>query len=251
MESTFQDLANDLIKINNNFECLMECFYTVLDKIDELGIAIARLDELENKVAAFSQISDQPSNVESSHDHHHSSRLDKLEFSASEVEREKRQLQIVVTHPNINNESSSLTDHLTIFFTDTMLMTTREIDSNFKAVRGGQKHAVLITFSCRLFKTFLFSAKKKLRLNNSPQVDNLFINDNLTKYNYDILKRLKTEKKNRMLNNLPCVSSIFSFDGKVFVKRCNGCEKIYIRDIEGMNNLMKSIDEEGVNTLSK
>ena len=91
-----------------------------------------------------------------------SSRIDRLEYLSSERERENRLLQVVITHPDIDNNCTQLTEHIREFFSSTMPMISREIDTGMAVIRRGRDHTVMDTFSARRFKTFLFAARKKI-----------------------------------------------------------------------------------------
>ena len=236
LDNTFLDLANDLNRINKNFECLIECFYTILDKVDELSNVITRLDALEKRITKLDHMADQHHIVSPSAN---LTSLDKLEYSASEIEREKRLLQAVITHPNIDTEVVSLTDHMNCFFSDTMQMTSREIVTAFTVSKWKHKHTVLVNFSRKQFKTFLYAARKRLRQGDEQLSTGLYVNDNLTQYNYNLLKLLKNEKKRRIASKLPSIAAIFSFDGRIFAKHNEDSEKVYIRDTDSFDKFLQ------------
>ena len=167
-------------------------------------------------------------------------RIDRLEFISSEREREKRLLQVVISHPSIDPDCNQLKDHIVGFLGNTMGMTGREIDTSMSVIRKGRPHSVMITFSSRLFKAFLFAARKRLRGENSDQISTLFINESLTQYNFSLLKLLKSEKKRRIDANLPSFQSVFSFDGKVYVKAAPDSEKFHIRNREVYAEFIKT-----------
>ena len=75
-----------------------------------------------------------------------------------------------------------------------------------------------IVLSDTKFKRFIFSAKKDLRENHTELTNDLYVNENLTAHNYDLLKKLKTEKKRRADENLENFERIYSFEGKIYVK---------------------------------
>ena len=120
-------------------------------------------------------------------------RIDRLEYISGERERENRLLQVVISHPSIDPNCNQLKDHIVGFLSNTMGMTVREIDNSMSIIRKGRSHSVMITFSSRLFKTFLFAARKRLRGENSDQNSTLFLNENLTQYNFSLLKLVKSE----------------------------------------------------------
>ena len=138
-------------------------------------------------------------------------RIDRLEYISSERERGNRLLQVVISHPSIDPDCNQLKDHIVGFLSNTIGMTDREIDTSMSVISKGRPHSVIITFSSRLFKTFLFAARKKLRGENGDQISTLFINENLTQYNFSLLKLLKSEKKRRIDANLPSFQSVFFF----------------------------------------
>ena len=91
-------------------------------------------------------------------------RIDRHEYISSVCERENRLLQVVIFHPSIDPDCSQLKDHIVFFLSNTMGMTGREIDTSMSVIRKGCPHSIyiMITFSSRLFKTFLFVARKRL-----------------------------------------------------------------------------------------
>ena len=77
-----------------------------------------------------------------------------------------------------------------------MRMLSREIDTGMAVIRRRRDHTVMVTFSSRRFKTFLFAARKKLRRDHEWQESELFVNENITQYNFSLLILLKTERRN-------------------------------------------------------
>ena len=172
LDNASQELLSDMMKLNKNFECLIECFYTILDKIDEITDLKNKLEVMELRVTKLEK---GPSNtkqaVSSGHvdcrqDHSpddQANRIDRLEYISSERERENRLLQVVISHPSLDPDCNQLKDHIVGFLSNTMGMTGREIDTSMSVICKGRPHSVMITFSSRLFKTFLFAARTKER----------------------------------------------------------------------------------------
>ena len=50
LDNTFQELSSDLVKMNINIKCLIECFYTLLDKIDESSDLKEKLVQIEHRI---------------------------------------------------------------------------------------------------------------------------------------------------------------------------------------------------------
>ena len=96
-------------------------------------------------------------------------------------------------------------------------MPPREVDANLHVQKSPRPNTVLLKFSDRKFKNFLYSARKRMR-NSELNLNYLYINEYLTSYNYSILKSLKTEKRRRSEGDLPNFHSVYSFEGKIYVK---------------------------------
>ena len=160
-----------------------------------------------------------------------------------EKERERRILQDVVTHPSINEECVDLKKHMHEFFSQYMRMTDREIDSNFTVSKTGRQHTVTINFSRRLFKGMLYGARNKMRRENPDNVNELYINDNLTHFNFTLLRSLKRERRSRLESQSNSFVSVFSLDGRVYVKTTSNSEKIHIRNTESLENYLCSVND--------
>ena len=121
-------------------------------------------------------------------------------------------------------------------------MPPRDIDSAFRVARGSHTNTVVITFSSRKFKTFLFAARKRLRREGESLASELFLNENLTHYNFALLKLLKNERKRRVDANIESFTSVFSFDGKIYVRRGADSEKLHIKSRESYEAFINSLD---------
>ena len=256
LDNTIHELSTDLLRLNTNFECLLECFYTILDKIEELTSLKERLESMDLRLTHLEcKISEPEVSVNNSRQDGSSSeqttRIEKLEYLSSEHERENRLQQVIITHPRIDSDSNRLAEHVRDFLSTTMRMTGREIDANMRVSKRKRAHTVLVTFSSRLFKTFLFAARKKLRLDNDEQAAELFINENLTQYNFSFLKQLKGERKRRVEAGLPSFTSVFSFDGKVYAKVTSNAEKIHIKNKQAYMEFLSGLDSDNSETNSR
>ena len=81
-------------------------------------------------------------------------------------------------------------------------------------------NTIQLTLSDRRFKKFLFASLKKLgnRANSTSAFQSLFINENLTTYNYKILQKLNQEKRTRIADGSPNFHTVYSYDGNFFPK---------------------------------
>ena len=146
-------------------------------------------------------------------------RLERLEYAASEEERRRRQLEVSVSHPSLDNTSSDLSLHTKSFLKNSMKMEDREIDNVLLARKASRRNTVIIKFSHLRFKKFIYTAKKTLRSNGAAISHDLFVNDNLTSYNFSLLMALKKQRKTLEESGNQCISSVYSFDGKVFARK--------------------------------
>ena len=67
-----------------------------------------------------------------------------------------------------------------------MKMEARKIDANMRPHKFVTAHSVKVIFSDVRFKRFIFAAKKEIREQNRDLSNGLFINENLTSFNYKI-----------------------------------------------------------------
>ena len=72
------------------------------------------------------------------------SRLEKLEFSSSEVERRKTLLQLTITYPAIEPDHADLQLHSKEFRTSTLYMSTRESDANVFVQKTSRSKTTLV-----------------------------------------------------------------------------------------------------------
>ena len=83
-------------------------------------------------------------------------RIEKLEYTRSEAEREKKLLQVKVTHPVISSSSLDLNLHVKKFFYEQPNVPSREIDDQMYVAKMPQPDTVMITLSHHRFKVFFF-----------------------------------------------------------------------------------------------
>ena len=211
IEDCYKELQNDFCNIYKKFEMFHECIYSILDTVEDLENRMSKLEGIVvNDRGATPTYSQALKSDESE-------RLDKLEFLSSEVERKKRMLEVIITHPTLDKNCENLVDHVKHFLSTEMKMDRRNIDANLQAKKSPKQNTVIVIFSQRRFKLFLYSAKKKMREVSDDSYVGLYINDNLTSYNFKILMELKSKRKSYVQSEDPFIS-IYSFEGKIFVK---------------------------------
>ena len=126
---------------------------------------------------------------------------------------------MTITHPTINNNEANLQQSFKRMCESDLNMERRDIDANMMVKKVTRENTVLVTFSHRRFKISLFKAKKLIRTNNVSFSSDLYINENLTSYNFKLLMQLKREKRLRTEQNKPSFETVYTFEGKVYVKQ--------------------------------
>ena len=74
----------------------------------------------------------------------------------------------------------------------------------------------------------------------------MFLNENLTQYNFSLLKLLKTEEKKHIQMGTITFTSVFSFDGKIYVKTAADYEKMRIKNKEACSAFIGTLDGDSV-----
>lgn len=244
IEDYLKDLQQDFLRLAQKFESLYEIIPGIIESMEFLEDRVAGLEdklcELQSKPSP-SQVQVAPTPYRDALFTNDSERLDKLEYLNSENDRKKRSLEVSLTDPSIDI-SENLMQKVENIFSNRLKMTRREIDANLNVRKARRENTVIVTFSQSRFKNFVFKARKRLREKNEP-VTGLFLNDNLTSYNHKILMELKRKRKNYSQVNDP-FSSIYSYDGRVFVKMKNASNTESI-NIKNLVQMKKFIDDVG------
>ena len=235
LEDHFKELVTDIGTLARKFETVLDCVSEILNSIDSLESRLealessARSPDAHGMASLESRLKSLETSTRASTSHEtyaniaraqpDDQRVDKLEYKASEDERHKRSLEVKLTHPDINNDDGDLKSLVTEFFSTKMDMEAREIDINLRVRKIPRDNTVLLTFSDRRYKQFIFAARKRLRQSPENDINGLFISDNLTSYNFSIFKDLKNELKRRNELNLAGLSRVYCFEGKVYIKK--------------------------------
>ena len=238
-------LSTDAENFHKKIDHILEAFVCLIDAIENLENRISVLENNSTKqsetIPKASYASTLVGNGKSSSD-----RIEKLEFLNSEDERKKKSLQIAITHETISPGSNNLNENVSKFFSQKMCMSPREIDQNFSVIKSKRENTVIVQFSERRFKLNLFKARKRLRSSDESNVRGLFLNDNLTAYNFGILKKLKHLKKTRADAGESVYESVYSIDGRVFVKMRRGDhnnDAIHVKTISCLEKLLGRLND--------
>ena len=216
VEDCFCDMSLDFNKLSKKFDSVFECLTGILDQMEEMESRIIKLEEAKNSPTvsenpvSYASVLNTTTAVQ---------RLDKLEYLSSEKDRMTKLLEVTLTHPDINLNAPNLVNHVQEFMSDNMKMERRSIDVNLQVKKTARTNTVLILFSHRRFKAFVYAAKKRLNQDNDRNVSNLYLNENLTSYNFHLLMTLKRERKRRSEECIPNFETVYSFEGKIFTKK--------------------------------
>ena len=146
-------------------------------------------------------------------------------------------MEVHLNHQSIEPTSEELFTAVAHFLSDKLKLEGREIDSNMRVLKTKRPHTVLVCLSDRKFKRFLFSALKKYRELDASRDDQIYINDNLTTYNYNLFKTLKLERDHLRENQRQTFEVVYSFEGKIFVKKKIGDSKEDARHIRTVSQM--------------
>ena len=267
VQNHLQDIQNDLAKLSEKFDTLSKCLIGAFDKIESLETKVESQEvELKNMKTKMTSIDEKISKLNNSHSLSEdilnnsqsyarradancppeNQRLDRLEFLNSEAERKGKLMEVTVTHPNINNAENDLKSHVSLFFASHLELENRAIDANMKVKKSNRPNTVHVTLSHVRYKKFLFAAKKKQRVENPENYENMFVNDCLTSYNFTMLKKLKAHKKRCHNNNVPCFESLYTFEGKIYVKKKRSAETADAICISTKTTMEKLLAEYGI-----
>ena len=236
-------------KVDDSYKEIMDDFGKLYKKIDIFYGALQEvhtyLDELEDRIIAIEKENKKtyakitaspplgPTNVDRTKQT--DNRIEKLEFLTSEEERKRRLLQVTLTHSEINSNSDM--EAVKVFLTSKLRMAPHEIDTNMSIQKLPREKTVLLCMTDKKFKIFLYKAKKKLRLENDENSNELYLNDNLTPLNHSILMSAKRKKRDESVSN---IKSVYSFEGKVFVKFIVGgetSEALHVKNLSMVDGL--------------
>ena len=232
------DIANLLTKfdlLNNIYPAFVETFELMEDRLTAVESEISAL-----KTKSHNPPTPNPTPFRDALTSNDSQRLNKLEYLNSEEDRKKRFLEICFTHPSFQSSSSNIPhEQLNDVLKTTLQLENREIDANIRVRKSKRENTLIATFSHQRFKQFVYRARKKIRTNGNDS--NFYLNDNLTSYNHGILMKLKRDRKSYPNTSDP-YSSIYSFEGKVYVKlkREPNQNGLHIKDVD---QLSKFLDE--------
>ena len=237
-----EEITKELASFQKKFETVSKCLLSIMEKFDELYNRMVNMDE------AFNNSNRTYANVVNTPCENSTVRLERLEFMSSEEERKNRILQVTIKHPSINTENRDFENQLAGIFSNVLGMESHEVDTSLIAQRSNHPNCLMIKFSLKRFKNFLFAARKRARADptKAENLRELFINEYLTSYNYKLLKNLKNEKRRRHDENLVNFRSVYSFEGRVFVKmNVSTNDAIHVKNPAILNEILNKLDNPG------
>ena len=88
----------------------------------------------------------------------------------------------ILTNSNIDPNTSDLSTNVETILVENVMMENHEIGANFQVRKLRRENSFLLTIPYRMFKRFVFAAKKRFRTSHPDESINLFINDNLISF---------------------------------------------------------------------
>ena len=233
IDDFLKEISTDIFKLSQKIDTMVDIQKQTLDKVDSLESNVKDLQKDNESLLA--RVVALEAN-KSSHEHtfaeatatyrpNDDERISRLEYTSSEDERKKRCLEVNLTHPSIDNSTTDLEKHVREFFSDHMGMESRSIDRNMRVKKSKRANTVQINLSNIRFKKFLYAAKKQIRVNNPENHEDFLLNEYLTTYNFDILKKLKAEKKRCADEKMTCFETLYTFEGRVYIKKTRTNDK--------------------------
>ena len=193
-------MSTDLQKLAQKFDSIFDFVLGVLDRMEGAEARVAALEEVQQQpeTPTYSEaLNSRPQD---------NSRLEKLKFFSSEEERKKLLSQVCFTHPSVSSDSPQSCEHVKGILTSLLKISGSEMDSNLHVQKTKKTDTLVVQ-------------KNKLRRTSEYAIKDLYFNDNLTPYNYSMLKTPKQEKERLRTSNKPYFETINSFKGKVFVRK--------------------------------
>ena len=243
IEDMLREFSGDFSNLHKKFDAFASNVVGLIDRVESMETRIATMEAWKHDAQSTSRSVSYASIVQNGNidENSTSDRIGKLEYSGSEDERKNKLLHLQLTHPSLDSNSPFLSLHVQNFLKQHLKMSPREIDVNMVTYKSSRPHTVIIKCSDRSFKLFVYSARKKLRSDSPHLCEDLFINDDLTSYNFSLLKCLKNERKQRIQDGKANFETVYSYNGKIFVKilRTDITENaIHIKIYSCMNSLV-------------
>lgn len=239
IDDSIRSLSGGLKNLSSDLDTYTDSINEIMDMI---SVLYERLEEIDKKLTAPTNVSyaditrsnlDAPVST-------NEKRLEKLEYQSSENERLNRVHQVTITHPALDGNTQNLFSTASHFMENIMMMDWRQIDANMYVQPTRRRNTILISFSDQRFKSFLFKARKNLPQQQVP----IYINDYLTNYNYKILKLAKEERKRNYENLTVLFETVYSFNGRIFIKKRRSdptTEAILVKSPENLEEIVKKL----------
>ena len=243
IEDCFRDLQTDIRSLSDKFNAVYQVIGSILDRMEAIEAQVQKLQSPEVKNSETPSYAEVVKSDEGE-------RLERLEYIASEEERRNRLNQISITHSSLDSSSDSLNSDMKNFLKRIMKLDEDSIDDNLICRKTSKPNTVIVTFSQRKFKLGLFRSKKTMRLEGSSSYKDLYINDNLTPYNFKLLMSIKSERTRRSNGDLKSFDTIYTHEGRVFVKISKSGDKksaIHIRTRSIFCNFLRDLDKSSSN----
>ena len=245
LEDHLKEISTDLQNVHTKFNKVVDCVLQLIERVEDIEKRVGKIEKVKNAQPPTQTYAD---TVLSRPGTSTDTRIEKLEYNSSEAERNRRHLEVTITPPNIDQKSPNLGENVKNFLLNDLKMEPREIDQNMQVRPIGGDKTVLIIFSSTKFKLFLYAARKLVNRDITDPKLKLYVNDNLTQYNYTLLMKLKWERKKLNEEGKPAFETTYSHEGKIYVKLKRTDDKyaaIHIKNSTCIEKLLNSIESAG------
>ena len=207
----------ELINSNKSLQATVERQFTVIEQqrqtIDTQNKTIADQDE---------NISQLNASVEELQ-----SKFDNLSLAHNDLEQYGRRNSLRVSNMVFNSNAltseDTLTQHMVSFINKSILKSPQQIKledvERCHTVTRGVKPQILIKFKSYQQRAMVFHAKRNLKGNTNR----VFITEDLTRRNYDLVKSLISLRRNET------ISDFWTFNGKIYMKTSKSSKPVVVR----------------------
>ena len=218
------ELKNDMSNVSSKLDSL-------LSVMNHMSV---RINDIEEKVC------DQDSTILLQNE-----KIVELESKIEDNESKLLQNKVILTHKNLNANSTNLRMDVIKFFEEKMKLPPDVIYGFTVSKFGTGAHTLLVEFSVMKHKRALYKARRALWQANDPIHKDLFINDFLTKKRAELMKLAREMKKKKQIH------AAFSHDGNVFIKKDQGSTMIKIRDASDLPEISDDDVDSSINNTSE
>ena len=202
MGNTVVDIKEDVLGLNNKLTRMLTLMRQFSGKIQSLETKIVQQEVIIKR---------------------QDKEIQQLYTKCDSNERMIRSDKVIMSSPKINTDTDNYHEGVKNILHDALTLSQTTTDQITISRFGSTNNVVLLQLPSIAVKLNIFRAKKLLRGNKT--YENLFINEFLSEKNAAIMKAARELKKKKQLY------SVFSFDGRVYVKKRENDDRHLIQNL--------------------